>query len=155
MSASSVLTVGSVAGGLQDRLLRLLDADRLEASIVDQGATARWVAVLWRQRRAVRFRLVIGSLGGGGLQKLFWSTTTVLGSVFLLVYGKFRTRANNELYLKGGSFLNSSSGVSSERKILMLLNSHLSSFFCHSVRILKINKIAWVAPINYCIFGIS
>lgn len=41
-----LLTVGSEACILQDGLLRLLDDKRLEASIIYQGATTRWVSIL-------------------------------------------------------------------------------------------------------------
>lgn len=43
---SSQLTVGSEACVFQDRLLRLLDDERLETGIIYQGAATRWVSIL-------------------------------------------------------------------------------------------------------------
>lgn len=57
------LTVGTETGVLEDGLLRLLDAQRLETSVVHQGAAARWISILQRQSAPVRFRLVMKSSG--------------------------------------------------------------------------------------------
>lgn len=59
-----VLTVGAETGVLEHGLLRLLDTERLETSIIHKGTATRWISILQRQSGPVRFRLVMKSLVG-------------------------------------------------------------------------------------------
>lgn len=47
-----VLTVGTLTSILQNGLLRLLDNNGLEASVIDQGTTTGWVSVLKQESKS-------------------------------------------------------------------------------------------------------